>query len=322
MFSLGPLQGVLGLGLGRPGRKRIVIQRGYNHLDGSYGIHLWRRSLNVIPSLEEIDQAVATIRERTSLEPQIGLVLGSGLGELAEMITHPEVIPFQEIPQWPRSTVEGHAGRLVVGSLVGQAVMIMQGRVHYYEGYTMSQVTFPIRVMQRAGVRTLILTNAAGGVNPSFDAGDVMLITDHINFPGMAGMNPLRGPNLEVLGERFPDMGGAYDAGLNDGVRRVAKDQGIPLREGVYAFLAGPSFETPAELRFLREAGADAVGMSTVPEVIVARHGGMRVLGLSGISNRANLDGKNPASHEEVLRAMAAMAPKMEALLNGLLRLL
>lgn len=278
--------------------------------------------MNAFPSMEEIDQAVRTIRERTSLQAQIGLVLGSGLGGVVEMLPHPEVIPFEEIPHWPRSTVEGHAGRLVVGSLAGQAVMIMQGRVHYYEGYEMAQVTFPVRVMQRAGVHTLILTNAAGGVNPDFDAGDVMLITDHINFPGMAGANPLRGPNLEALGERFPDMGEAYDTGLNESMRQVAKQRHIALHEGVYAFLAGPSFETPAELRFLRAAGADAVGMSTVPEVIVARHAGMRVLGLSGISNRANLEGKNPPSHEEVLRAMAAMAPKIEALLSGFLPLL
>ena len=198
----------------------------------------------------------------------------------------------------------------------------MQGRVHYYEGYSMGQVTLPVRVMQRLGIKTLFVTNAAGAVNPAFNPGDLMLIVDHLNLIGMAGPNPLRGPNLDELGPRFPDMSQAYDLELCQVARRTAAEANLLLHEGVYACLAGPSFETPADLRFLRAAGADAVGMSTVPEVTVARHGGTRVLGISGISNKANLDGSTVTTHEEVLEAGNVITPKLLTILRGVLRYL
>jgi purine-nucleoside phosphorylase len=271
-------------------------------------------------SLEQIDQVVAAIRAHTAARPRFAIILGSGLNSLADALDTPTIIPFSDLPHWPVSTVQGHSGRLYIGGLEGQTVFVMQGRVHFYEGYTMSQVTMPVRVMQRLGIETLIVTNAAGGVNPGFTPGDVMLITDHINMIGMTGQNPLIGPNLDVFGPRFPDMSQAYDRALSELARRVAADEGLILREGVYASLSGPSFETPADLRFLRVAGADAVGMSTVPEVTVARHGGMRVLGFSGISNKANLDGSTVTTHEEVLEAGKVIAPKMETLIRGVLR--
>jgi purine-nucleoside phosphorylase len=274
-------------------------------------------------SLQDIDAVADVIRRRAQgFRPRVGLILGSGLGALAEEAEAVAVIPTAEIPDWPVSTVPGHAGRLVLGTLASQPVLILQGRVHYYEGYTMAQVGLPVRVMQRLGVETLIVTNAAGAVNPEFAPGDLMLITDHLNLIGMAGLNPLRGPNLDELGPRFPDMSQAYDRALQALARRVAHEAGILLREGVYASLAGPSFETPADLRFLRGAGVDAVGMSTVPEVIVARHGGTRVLGISGISNKANLDGSTITTHEEVLEAGRIIAPKLLTLLRGVLQAL
>ncbi len=274
-------------------------------------------------TLQEIDAIADVIRQRSEgFQPRVGLILGSGLGDLAEEADAAAVIPTAEIPDWPVSTVQGHAGRLVLGTLASQPVIILQGRVHYYEGYTMAQVGLPVRVMQRLGVETLIVTNAAGAVNPDFVPGDLMLITDHLNLIGMAGLNPLRGPNLDALGPRFPDMSQAYDRELQALARRVAQEAGITLREGVYASLAGPSFETPADLRFLRVAGVDAVGMSTVPEVIVARHGGTRVLGISGISNKANLDGSTVTTHEEVLEAGRVIVPKLLALLRGVLQAL
>jgi len=271
-------------------------------------------------SPEQIDQTAQAIRERAARRPRRAIILGSGLNSLAEAVQDAETIPFAELPHFPLSTVPGHAGRLVIGTLENSDVLIMQGRAHYYEGYSMAQVTLPIRVMQRLGVEILIVTNAAGAVNPDFVPGDVMLITDHINFIGMAGQNPLIGPNYDELGPRFPDMSQAYDRALGEMARRVAAQEGIRLRSGVYAALSGPSFESPAELRFLRRIGADAVGMSTAPEVIVARHGGLRVLGLSGISNKANLDGSTITTHEEVLEAGKVIAPRMEKLIRGLLR--
>jgi len=196
----------------------------------------------------------------------------------------------------------------------------MQGRVHYYEGYSIAQVALPVRVLQRLGIDILIVTNAAGAVNPNYTPGDLMLITDHINMIGMAGLNPLRGPNLEELGTRFPDMSQAYDPTLKEIAKKVATEEKIKLQEGVYISLAGPSFETPADLRFLHIIGADAVGMSTVPEVITARHGGTRVLGISGISNKANLDGATTTTHKEVLEAGQILGPKLTTLIRGVLR--
>ncbi len=271
-------------------------------------------------SLEQIDETAQAVRTRTSYQPRIAIILGSGLNGLADSVLKADLIPFGDLPHFPVSTVQGHAGRLVIGELERQTVFVMQGRIHFYEGYTMNQVTLPIRVMQRLGIQTLIVTNAAGGVHPDFQPGDVMLITDNLNLMGMMGANPLFGPNLDELGTRFPDMSQAYDKDLCALARRVARENKLTLREGIYAGLSGPSFESPADLRFLRTAGADAVGMSTVPEVIVARHGGMRVLGFSGISNKANLDGSTVTTHEEVIEAGKVIMPKVEAIIRGVLR--
>jgi purine-nucleoside phosphorylase len=273
-------------------------------------------------TLQQIDEAADFIRERTSYRPRVGMILGSGLNALADSVANPAMIPYGEIPNWPISTVHGHAGRLVIGELEGQTVFVMQGRIHFYEGYSMSQITLPVRVMLRLGLEMMFVTNAAGGVNPVFVPGDVMLITDHLNLIGMTGANPLMGPNIDELGPRFPDMSQSYDRQLMDSARQVASKEGITLREGIYCALSGPSFEGPADLRFLRLAGTDAVGMSTVPEVIVARHGGLRVMGLSGISNKANLDGSTVTTHEEVIEAGKIITPKMEKIIRGVLRAL
>ncbi|HEX9838275.1 MAG TPA: purine-nucleoside phosphorylase [Anaerolineales bacterium] len=271
-------------------------------------------------TLEQIDQAAGAVRKRTSHQPRVGIILGSGLNDLADSVQKADVIPYADLPNWPISTVHGHAGRLVIGELEGQTVFIMQGRIHFYEGYSMSQITLPVRVMQRLGPEIMIVTNAAGGVSPDFTPGDVMLITDNLNLMGMTGMNPLIGPNLDELGPRFPDMSQAYDRKLMDIARDAASQNSIVLQEGVYCALSGPSFEGPADLRFLRMIGADAVGMSTVPEVIVARHGGLRVLGFSGISNKANLDGSTITTHEEVIEAGKIIAPKVEKIIRDVLR--
>ncbi len=276
--------------------------------------------MSVIITMDQINEAADAIRPHIRVGPRVGLILGSGLNSLADSVENAQIIPFHELPHWLVSTVMGHSGRLVIGHLEGQPVLVMQGRVHYYEGYSMSQVTLPIRVMQKLKIEILIVTNAAGGINPDFSPGDVMLITDHVNLVGMTGLNPLIGPNLDEFGPRFPDMSRAYDRELNDCARRVAVEQGVVLREGVYVGLSGPSFETPADLRFLRMAGADSVGMSTVAEVTVARHGGMRVLGLSGISNKANLDGSTVTTHEEVMEAGRILTPKIEIIIRGVLR--
>ncbi len=270
-------------------------------------------------TMEEIDESVQAILTRTKIRPQVGIILGSGLGGLADAVENPDSISFGEIPYWVSSTVQGHVGRIVLGQLEGKSVLVMQGRIHYYEGYTMQQVTLPIRVMQRMGVSHLVVTNAAGAIHPDYRPGDVMLISDHINLMGMNGLNPLRGPNLDAFGERFPDMSQAYDRELLRLARQVADENGIAVREGVYVGLSGPSFETPADLRFLRAIGADAVGMSTVPEVTVAVHGKTRVLGISGISNAANLDGSTITTHEEVLESGKILVPKMTAIIRGVL---
>jgi len=271
-------------------------------------------------TLEKIDEVVNAVREKINIKPRVGIILGSGLNDLAASVENAITIPYGDLPNWPVSTVIGHAGRLAVGKLEEQNVLVMQGRVHFYEGYSMAQVTLPVRVMQRLGLEILIVTNAAGGVNPDFVPGDVMLITDNLNLVGMSGANPLMGPNLDELGPRFPDMSQAYDKQLGDIARKAANENGVLLREGVYCGLSGPSFESPADLRFLRLAGTDAVGMSTVPEVIVARHGGLRVLGLSGISNKANLDGSTITTHEEVIEAGKVIMPKMGTIIRGVLK--
>lgn len=273
-------------------------------------------------TIEEIDQVTNAVRTKINLKPRIGIILGSGLNDLAASVKNAMIIPYGDLPHWPVSTVEGHVGRLVIGELEGQSVFVMQGRVHFYEGYSMAHVTLPVRVMQRLGLEILIVTNAAGGVNPDFVPGDVMLITDNLNLMGMSGLNPLMGPNLNEFGPRFPDMSQVYDKELRKISKKVASEAGITLREGVYCGLSGPSFESPADLRFLRLAGTDAVGMSTVPEVIVANHGGLRTLGLSGISNKANLDGSTVTTHEEVMQAGKVITPKMEKIIRGVLKAL
>jgi len=259
---------------------------------------------------------------RIPARPIVGIILGSGLNGLADSVRQAIHIAYSDLPNFPVSTVQGHVGRFVIGELEGKPVLVMQGRIHYYEGYSMGQVTLPVRVMQRLGIPSMIVTNAAGGVHPDFNPGDVMLITDQLNLMGMSGLNPLMGPNLDEIGPRFPDMSQPYDREYCDLARKIAKENKITLREGIYAGLSGPSFESPADLRFLRQAGADAVGMSTVPEVIVARHGNMRVLGFSGISNKANLDGSTVTTHEEVIEAGRVITPKIEKIIRGVLRAL
>jgi len=277
--------------------------------------------LTSYPTPVQIEEAASAIRQQLSQQPAVGLVLGSGLSSLAEAVAAPDIIDYDEIPHWPASTVPGHSGRLVNGRLEGQQVLVMQGRAHYYEGYGMHQITFPVRVMNALGIETMILTNAAGGINPDFSAGDLMLIRDHLNFPGMAGWNPLRGPNDDAAGPRFPDMTHPYDAELRELAHAVAAGLDLTLQEGTYAYVAGPSYETPAELRFLKGAGADAVGMSTVPSVVVARHAGLRVLGISTITNIVNLDPRpeQTTTHEEVLEVGALVVPRLTRLLHGVL---
>ena len=269
-------------------------------------------------------ESAGYIQKHCRYEPSVGLVLGSGLGTLADRVKAADIIPYGDIPHFVTSTVEGHAGRMVLGRLGRSQVCLLQGRLHYYEGYSPAEITLPIRVMQALGVRILIVTNAAGGLRPDLEAGDLMAITDQINFVGMAGHSPLRGGNDDSLGPRFPDMARAYDPDLLDLAREQATELGISLQEGVYVMVAGPNFETPAEVRLLRILGADAVGMSTVPEVIVARHGGMRVLGISLISNVA-IDAfreqpRHESSHQEVLAAGQRAVPSLAALLEAILQ--
>lgn len=273
---------------------------------------------------KDYENAIDVIRSRTDQQPAIGLVLGSGLGSLADEISEATVIPYSDIPGWPQSTVHGHGGNLVIGTLEGQTVIAQQGRAHYYEGYAMQQVTFPIRVMHFMGASTVILTNAAGGLNPSYTPGDLMLINDHINLPGIAGINPLIGPNDDSIGPRFPGMTHTYDRDLRGLATKVAQDNNIALHEGVYIGLSGPFFETPAEVRMLRGWGADAVGMSTVQEVLVAIHAGMRVMACSGITNASvdTIESADVANHEEVLEIGKVIVPKLTRLLRGVLKAL
>lgn len=267
--------------------------------------------------VNKIEAAKEAIYKQTSHRPRIGLVLGSGLGSLADTFEDAVAIPYDQIPHFPVSTVEGHAGRLVLGHLEGASVVAMQGRFHFYEGYGMEEVTFPVRVMKALGVETLLVTNAAGGINTSFAAGDLMVICDHLN---QQGVNPLIGPNHSQLGVRFPDMSHAYDPALRELSFQVAKTQGISLREGVYVGVTGPSYETPAEIQMFQRMGADAVGMSTVPEVIVARHAGMRVLGISCISNMAAGILPEPLSHEEVMETASRVKEVFSRLIKGVLK--
>lgn len=270
----------------------------------------------------DYDDALRIIRERISIVPEIGLVLGSGLGALADSIENPQFIPYEDIPNWPLSTVHGHSGRLVVGMLEGRKVIAQQGRAHFYEGYSMQEITFPIRVMGLLGIRTLFLTNAAGGVDRSYRVGDIMMLNDHINFPGLAGHNPLIGPNDTDIGPRFVGLAQAYDRNLRLKAREIAKANHLPFHEGVYAAVSGPAFETPAEIRMFQVMGANAVGMSTVHEVLVARHMGIRVAAFSGITNVAinHVDSNFETNHEEVLEAGKLLVPRMTTLLRALIK--
>ena len=270
-------------------------------------------------SMKEIEAARDAIMARTDIKPEVGLILGSGLGDLANSVEDSVVIPVHEIPHWPLSTVLGHKGQLVIGTLQGKPVIVLQGRSHYYEGHSISQIGLPIRVMQLLGVQTMMITNAAGGINANYSPGDLVLLTDHIALFAMCGENPLRGPNLDEFGQRFPDMSQVYDKELIELAMKISDKEGLDCKKGIYICLSGPSFETPADIRFLRAIGADAVGMSTVPEAIVARHGDLRVLGISGISNKVDSDGVNIASHEEVLEAGKILVPKLITLIKGLL---
>lgn len=252
--------------------------------------------------IERIHSATAYIREKTDATPSMGLILGSGLGDFANQLDAATTIPFSEIPGFPRPTVEGHAGHLVIGRYQGRMVLILNGRVHYYEGLSQQEITIPVRVMKELGVSTLMLTNAAGGINLDFSAGVLMLITDHINY---SGRNPLIGKNLEEFGPRFPDMTDIYTRDLRRQLAEKAAANGIHLREGVYAMYSGPNYETPAEIRMFRSMGADAVGMSTVPEAIVARHSGMNVIGVSCITNMAAGILDQPLNHAEVVETAA-----------------
>jgi purine-nucleoside phosphorylase len=266
--------------------------------------------------LEKISEAAAYIQGLYPHTPDIGLILGSGLGVIADLVENAVVVEYDRIPHFPVSTVEGHAGELLLGTIAGRHVLLMKGRFHQYEGYDGDTVSFPVRVMKQLGVSKLIVTNAAGGINTSYEVGDFMLIQDHINF---TFRNPLIGPNFAELGVRFPDMSEAYSKRLREKAREVAESQGVTLREGVYTGLLGPTYETPAEIRMLRALGGDAVGMSTVPEVVVARHAGIEVLGFSCISNMAAGILDQPLSHQEVMETTERVKPKFLKLILGII---
>jgi purine-nucleoside phosphorylase len=266
-------------------------------------------------TLEKVEEAAEVVRARVAHPPALAIILGTGLGGLAQRIESPVIVEYRDIPNFPLSTVESHSGRLVAGMLAGRAVVAMQGRLHRYEGYTLQQVTFPVRVLRALGARTLLVSNAAGGMHPLWSAGELMLIADHLN---LLGDNPLIGPNDDRLGPRFPDLSEAYDAELRRIARAVATERRLTLREGVYAGVTGPNLETKAEYRMLRGMGADVVGMSTVPEVIVAIHGGMRVLGVSIISDMCLPDALEPVSVEKIIATAALAEPRLTELFTGI----
>lgn len=273
--------------------------------------------MNQSISNQGYQEAAQYVQTKIKATPEIGLILGSGLGVLAEEISNPINIPYHEIPGFPESTVEGHAGQLVIGDLEGKKVIAMQGRFHFYEGYSLDLVTLPVRMMKSLGVKNMLVTNAAGGINTDFAAGDLMIIEDHLNF---MFKNPLTGPNDAELGVRFPDMSEAYSAALREKAFQVAQEQGIELQRGVYVSVTGPSYETPAEIRMLRKLGADAVGMSTVPEVIVAVHSGMKVLGMSCITNMAAGILDQPLSHHEVMETAELVKSKFLSFVKGIVK--
>lgn len=262
---------------------------------------------------DKIMAAADYIRQRVALRPEIGLVLGSGLGDYADTLENAVKIPYSQIPNFPVPSIPGHTGALVFGRKCGRDVVIMQGRIHYYEGLPQQQITLPIRVLAALGVKTVVLTNACGGVNLSFTPGDLMLITDHINF---SGSNPLMGPNFDTFGPRFPDMSDLYTASLRKAIREKAEEAGIPVQEGVYAMYSGPNYETPAEIRMFRILGADTVGMSTVPEALVAGHCGMQVVGISCVTNMAAGVLPVKLSHAEVTETANRVSVKFRKLID------
>jgi len=268
---------------------------------------------------DQIKEACAFLRAKTSLTPQIGIILGTGLGGLAKEIEVESVVSYEDIPHFPVSTVESHAGRLIFGSLSGKKVMAMQGRFHYYEGYSMQQITFPVRVMKEMGCDTLIVSNACGGMNPNYTPGDIMIIADHIN---LLGDNPLVGPNEDELGPRFPDMSEPYSRSLIALAEKVALQERIKVQKGVYVAVPGPNLETRAEYRFLRIIGADVVGMSTIPEVIVAVHSSMQVLGLSVVTDSCLPDALQPVNIQEILRIAAEAEPKLTLLMKRVVEII
>ena len=261
-------------------------------------------------------EAVAFIKERLPIDPEYLLILGTGLGQLADEMTVEVELPYEDIPHFPVSTVESHAGKLLIGYLGGKSIMAMQGRFHYYEGYSMNQIAFPVRVAKMLGIQTLLISNACGGLNPNFERGDIMLINDHINF---LGDNPLIGPNDPDLGPRFPDMSQPYTERLLATAEQVALDAGIKMHQGVYLAVSGPMMETKAEYRYMRQLGADVVGMSTVPEVIAAVHMSMEVLGISVITDECFPDALEPVSLDDVLAAAAMAEPQLTRVVVGVL---
>ncbi|MDI6739846.1 MAG: purine-nucleoside phosphorylase [Candidatus Edwardsbacteria bacterium] len=266
---------------------------------------------------QQVAEAASFLKERTKVRPKLGIILGTGLGGLVKKIRISDTISYEEIPHFPISTVESHAGRLILGALSGKPVMVMQGRFHFYEGYSLQQVTFPVRVMKELGIRTMIISNACGGVNPVYRAGDIMIMSDHIN---LMGANPLIGKNDKALGPRFPDMCNAYDRDLIALTEQVALDEKIKVQKGVYLALSGPNLETAAEYRMCRYLGADVVGMSTVPEVIVARHAGIKALGFSIVTDMGLADALKPASLEHILKVAAGAEPKFVRLVTKIVQ--
>ncbi len=267
--------------------------------------------------LNRIESAYKFIENKISSKPEIGIILGSGLGSLAGQIENPTLIEYKDIPDFPVSTVEGHAGRLIFGTLEGKSVIAMQGRFHYYEGYNMDEITLPVRVMKKLGIKLLIISNACGGLNKNFKAGDIMVIEDHIN---MIGNSPLIGPNLDVFGPRFPDMTEVYNKKLRVLCHDISKRIGIDIEKGVYCAISGPNYNTKAELKMLIAVGADAVGMSTVPEAVVAKHSGIKVLGLSCVTDMAIPDNLVPLTHEEVIRIAGIAEPKFVNLVRNFIK--
>lgn len=262
---------------------------------------------------DDVLDAVQSIRRKTDIKPDIGIILGTGLGDFPNMLTIDSIIPYETIPHFPVSTVQSHKGNLIIGHIAEKNVVVMQGRFHYYEGYTLQEVTFPIRVLKELGVKTLIITNAAGGMNATYEKGDIAVIDDHLN---LTGLNPLIGPHDERLGLRFPDMSCPYDPKLKEIMYQAARDEGVALKRGVYYWVMGPCLETPAEYKFMHMSGADLVGMSTVPEVIVAVQCGMRILGLSCVTDLCIPEALQPVDINEIIKTAEEAGPKMDHIIK------